>query len=198
MTSGIYSIVNMVNGRRYIGSATYLSHRQNDHRRSLRNGTHTNRHLQRAWDKYGESAFAFEVLEECKIQYLVEREQWWMDVVRPDYNLVPRAGSNLGMNHTEEARHRMSEATKGRKFTDEHRLHLSESQKGSKATAEHRRHMSEALKGRKRSAEHRLHLSEAMKGHRRTAEHCRHISEAKKGVPWSEAQRAAFERRATP
>jgi hypothetical protein len=58
--------------------------------------------------------------------------------------------------------------------------------------------MSEALKGRKRSAEHRLHLSEAMKGHRRTAEHCRHISEAKKGVPWSEAQRAAFERRATP
>lgn len=55
--SGIYQIRNLVNGKVYIGSACRLNSRKSDHLRSLQRGNHVNQKLQRAWNKYGPSAF---------------------------------------------------------------------------------------------------------------------------------------------
>ena len=61
--SGIYRIVNKINGRVYVGSAVNLISRKMDHWKTLRAHRHRNRFLQRAWDKYGEENFDFVVIE---------------------------------------------------------------------------------------------------------------------------------------
>lgn len=64
MTAGVYAIVNMVNGTRYIGSTKKsAAHRFMTHRRLLRSGKHPNHSLQAAWVEHGEDAFIIEALE---------------------------------------------------------------------------------------------------------------------------------------
>ena len=79
--SGIYSITHVATKRRYIGSARNLRRRIWDHRSRLRHERHGNLHLQRAWNKYGEKEFAFEVLETCldSPAVLIVKEQAWID-----------------------------------------------------------------------------------------------------------------------
>ena len=67
--SGVYQIRNLNNGRVYIGSAKCFRVRQNQHLKSLVNGTHHNKFLQNDFNKCGEEAFVFEVLQ------VVEGEQ---------------------------------------------------------------------------------------------------------------------------
>ena len=77
--SGIYQIRNLVNGKVYVGSAVNLQHRRREHRSDLRNGTHHSIKLQRAYNKYGESSFAFEILEYVEDRnQLIEREQYYI------------------------------------------------------------------------------------------------------------------------
>ena len=59
--SGIYKITNNVNGKFYIGSSQNISRRWYDHKRELRIQKHHNKYLQRAWNKYGEENFSFEI-----------------------------------------------------------------------------------------------------------------------------------------
>ena len=65
MTSGIYEIVNVVNGHRYIGQSSNIPRRWNNHLSCLSRGKSKNPHLQRSWNKYGRDAFSFSVLGEC-------------------------------------------------------------------------------------------------------------------------------------
>lgn len=102
MNTGIYAIRNILNGKRYVGSTIKLSHRFYEHRRNLRKGTHFNPILQNAWDKHGENNFVYEIVEECKSQILLEREEFWIKELKSykeecGYNICkkPRA-SRLG------------------------------------------------------------------------------------------------------
>lgn len=77
--SGIYKITNNVNGKFYIGSSQNISRRWYDHKRELRIQKHHNKYLQRAWNKYGEENFSFEIVEECKVEELSDREQLYIE-----------------------------------------------------------------------------------------------------------------------
>ncbi|MDQ3684416.1 MAG: GIY-YIG nuclease family protein [Acidobacteriota bacterium] len=77
--SGVYRILCIPTGKIYIGSAVDLRARWGTHRRSLRRGTHYNFHLQRAWDKYGETNFEFSVMELMGTSDLLRAEQTWID-----------------------------------------------------------------------------------------------------------------------
>lgn len=90
---GVYQIRCEVSGRIYIGSSCSISDRWYMHRRELRLGTHHSKPLQRAWSKHGESSFAFSVLEECEKAVLLQREQFYMDSLRPQYNVCKVAGT---------------------------------------------------------------------------------------------------------
>ena len=68
-SSGIYQIRNETNERIYIGSAKEFKSRLTCHLKSLRKGTHHNKFLQNDFNKCGEDAFIFEVIE------VVEGEQ---------------------------------------------------------------------------------------------------------------------------
>ena len=95
--SGVYEIANLVNGKRYIGSATNFRGRWNVHRSDLRKGKHHSKKLQHAWNKYGAEAFRFGPLLLCSKPNLIFFEQRCLDGLRPEYNIATVAGSILGM-----------------------------------------------------------------------------------------------------
>lgn len=122
--SGVYLIVGP-NGRRYVGSALNISKRCCDHWKSLTEGHHHSVLLQRAWNKHGGARFLFSVLMlvEDKTQ-LVPTEQYWIDYfgsadAKRGYNVAPKAGSQLGVIHSAEARERTAAGLRGRKLSDE-------------------------------------------------------------------------------
>lgn len=113
--SGIYEIVNLVNGKRYVGSAVSFKKRWTYHRRDLRGGRHHSRHLQHSWRKYGEQSFEFRIIETVDDpRQLIEREQHYINALAPEYNQSPTAGSCLG--------HRQSAETKARQSARNKRL----------------------------------------------------------------------------
>lgn len=63
MISCIYTITNKINGKIYVGKTYNFFNRKSQHKCALRENTHENRHLQRAWNTYGEDSFIFEILE---------------------------------------------------------------------------------------------------------------------------------------
>ena len=57
---GIYGIRNKINNKIYIGKTMQsFGDRWDCHRAMLNGGYHDNKHLQRAWDKYGKNNFEF-------------------------------------------------------------------------------------------------------------------------------------------
>src|ERR1035437_4313461 len=73
--SGIYSITHIARGKRYIGSSKNIYQRIKEHRLVLRHGGHCNPYLRKAWIRYGESAFKFEVIEDGILEEnLIEKE----------------------------------------------------------------------------------------------------------------------------
>lgn len=127
--SGIYEIVNLVNGKRYVGSAADSSKRFREHRRFLKLGEHPNIHLQRAWTKHGSERFEFRLIEKCPVAMLIKREQAHIDE-GADYNICPTAGSTLGRATSAETRRKIGARNRGSKKpprSAEHRAALSAS-----------------------------------------------------------------------
>lgn len=195
--SGIYRIRNTVNGRVYVGSAVDMAKRWHEHRKHLRKGDHHSRHLQSAWSKYGEAAFAFEIIEVIERKdLLITREQWHLDGAfatgRP-YNISPAAGSLLGFRHTQASKSRMSLVQKGKGLGStasvETRARISFALKGRLHSAETRKNMSLAQKGHAVSPETRKKISMAHKGKTYSPEYCKNMSLALKGRIFSEEHR---------
>lgn len=81
--SGIYKIVNKIDGKYYVGSTKNFNERINRHFKSLRRGKHHNINLQRSFDKYGEESFEFVVLETCEVTNLLTLEQLFLNKLKP-------------------------------------------------------------------------------------------------------------------
>lgn len=114
----IYEIRNTINNKRYVGSTVSLKTRKSGHFSKLRKGKHHSIILQRAFDKYGENAFFFSIIEENIPQdYLIEREQYWLDKLKPEYNIAKIAGarSRFGVIASNETRAKMSASAKKKK-----------------------------------------------------------------------------------
>lgn len=151
--SGIYAITNVITNDCYVGSSARLAHRRQQHFNALRRGCHACQHLQRSFDKYGESSFVFSVLEETlpEKDVLIQREQHWMDTLQPRFNKRVVAHSNLGMKNSEETRLKKSEAAKKRPpHSPEVIARIAAKRRGSKRSEAAKRKTSETLKANKR------------------------------------------------
>jgi len=183
--SGVYAIKNTINGKVYVGSAVTLKNRRHTHMAMLRQNKHHSRKLQNSWNKYGESAFVFEVLERVvDKELLVIREQYQIDLldsVKRGYNICPAAGSPLGVKHTDETRRKVSLALTGRPCSAETKAKMSASRMGYKPTVEAVEKMAAALRGQKRpcSEKRRLAISKAKKGIRTREPGWKHTPEAR-------------------
>lgn len=192
--SGIYLIRNSRTKKVYIGSAVNIKQRWREHYKSLQRKTHGNRHLQNAWNKYGEKTFEFKILFKCDVNELLFWEQrainlhkilfGWNNL----YNLCPIAGSSLGIKRSLKTRMKLSEVFKKRKASLITRIRISKAKKGkpngclgkklSQATKDK---ISIGNKGKKRTLETKIKLSEANKGKILSPEHCIKLSESHKG-----------------
>ncbi len=103
---GVYRWINKINGNAYIGSSVNISVRMYTYY-SLRSLAKSNRPIDRALLKYGFSNFILEILEYCDKNNVIEREQYYMDLIKPQYNIVEIAGSTLGYKHTPESLSKM-------------------------------------------------------------------------------------------
>lgn len=123
----IYLIRNKYSGKVYVGSTSCTRQRWSKHRTRLRKDKHTNRRLQKDWNRYGEDAFIFEVVSEANTtEEAYQEEQRFMDQYKSyeegfGYNILPNAGTPKGRVHIEPTKRKMSEAAKGRKLSLEQR-----------------------------------------------------------------------------
>ena len=102
---GIYSITNILNGKRYIGQTYNFKDRWMRHRSYLKHNSEHNAHLQNAWNKYGASNFKFEIIEVCPFSDLDEREIYWInyyDSKNTSYNFADGGLGCKGYKHTKE------------------------------------------------------------------------------------------------
>lgn len=89
---GIYSITNTTNGKKYIGMSRNIHRRWAEHTSELNGHAHDNVFLQRAWDKDGQDAFDFAVVELCAESVLSEREIFY---IKEYHSLSHEHGYNL-------------------------------------------------------------------------------------------------------
>ena len=101
--AGVYRIVNIIDGKVYIGGTVNLSARRRNHFTCLRLGYHGNPRLQKAYNVYGRSAFRFEVIQNLDSDLEIkEAEQKSLDEYKASnpqygYNIAPRSESTKGV-----------------------------------------------------------------------------------------------------
>lgn len=196
--SGIYAIVNKVNGKRYVGSAVDIAQRWRQHTYKLRKNNHHSKHLQNAWNKYGNEAFDFIVLEIVDdTSRLIETEQKHLDECFPHYNNNRKAGSILGFRFSEETKLKMSKIHTGFRHTKESIKKMSEYWSGrprGEYSEERRKNMSLSKKGKpvsdlqkealargrakQKSEETKKRMSESQKGYKPAPETIEKLKQA--------------------
>ncbi len=167
--AGVYSIFCTPTKKFYVGSAYNIRKRWNGHKAALNVGKHRNQYLQRAWNKYGQGAFVFEVLEECTPANALVREQIWLDsaieIGTPIFNSSLKT-SGGGGSPSLETRRKLREAGLRRKHSLETRMKMSVAQKRPRKPQHPswRKAISEANRGRKCLPEFGEKVSKRMTG----------------------------------
>jgi group I intron endonuclease len=136
--TGVYKIRNLITDDCYVGSAAYsFNKRWNTHKHQLKNNKHHSIILQRAWNKYGEKNFKFEIIECCEPSDCLVKKQHYLDNLKPKYNIHLNAESPLGRKLKLEHCKKISDRTIGEKnsffgkhHTEETKKLLSEKLKG--------------------------------------------------------------------
>jgi group I intron endonuclease len=127
--SGIYRWVNRINNKCYIGSSVNLHSRLlNYYNKNYLNKKLLirNSHIYRALLLYDYDNFNLEILEYCDRNSVIEREQYYIDLLKPEYNILTKAGSSLGFKHSTETLLKF----KDRKLSPEALINLKKAKKG--------------------------------------------------------------------
>jgi group I intron endonuclease len=96
-----------LNGNSYVGSSVNLGRRFLEYFK-IDYLNRNNMVISKALLKHGYSSFSLEILEYCEPKKCIEREQYYLDLLKPEYNILLNAGSLLGFKHSDEAIAKMS------------------------------------------------------------------------------------------
>ena len=127
---GIYKITNP-SGKIYIGQSVNIKKRWNQYQNIQKTGM--GRHIYNSLKKYSPKNHIFEIIEECLIEQLNEREIYWIDFynsLNEGMNLNNGGGSNG--KHTEETKNIIRLKATGRKLSQEVKQKISQSKMGNK------------------------------------------------------------------
>lgn len=155
---GIYSIKNIINGKIYIGQSVDIKSRIRNHKWALRHNRHENDHLQKSFNKYGESGFIFDMICECEEQELDNMERFYIKLyncIDPNFGYNSETGGNLNKHWSEELHTKMSEKRRGensgmwgKKHTEETKAIMREKALGRQMSDEAKEKSSKSHKGK--------------------------------------------------
>lgn len=173
--------------RIYIGSSSNYLKRKYEHILKLKQKKHSSPKLQNHFNKYGSKDLEFIVLERMQVvdrKYLLEREQHYIDTLKPFFNCNPTAGSSFGYKWTEEQLKRYADNRKP--ISEETRMKLSKTSKGRKMPEEAKEKIRQWHLGRKNPESANIKNSIRMMGKKHAQGHvC--SEEVKRG--WSEKRK---------
>lgn len=143
--AGIYSFVNLVNGKRYIGQAVDIDRRIKSHYLRLIRSVDDALKLQNAWNKYGYQNFVVETLISAEEEHTKEYLKSWLDYLEKDYiqyydshkngyNCTDGGEGNLGYVHSDETKQKQRIKRLGKPLSNETKIKMSKSLKGLKRT----------------------------------------------------------------
>ena len=115
---GVYKIESILNGRIYIGSSVNVLRRWRLHKSELLNNKHHSIILQRHVNKYGLEDLVFSLLEETHEKIIIEREQHYIDLLKPFFNIRKVADSNIGIKRSIETKEKLRLINLGKKLSD--------------------------------------------------------------------------------
>ena len=109
--TGVYCLVNLINGHIYIGSSVNLAVRMSNYLNTtyLKNRKNNNMPIIQALLKYGQENFAILIVEYVDIENLSVRETFYITHFLPYYNVLKQGYSSLGYKHTEATKKLLSE-----------------------------------------------------------------------------------------
>lgn len=198
----IYSITNVINNKRYIGKSNFLERRIDNHLRELRNNRHGNKHLQKAWNKYGESNFIIEIIEKIDNENILnDREIFWINAYSSH---ISKFGYNKTMggdggNTNEEIREKISNKLKGenhplygktgklspnygKKHSNETKEKIRKANTGKVISNQTREKLRLINLGKKHTEKTKVKISSSLMGEKNAFYGRRHTEEAKKKI----------------
>ena len=81
-------------------------------------------------------------MEYCNKEDLIKREQYYLELLNPEYNICTTAGSTLGKLHSEETKAKIAEAAIGRIHSEETKAKIAEAGIGRRHSEETKQKMS--------------------------------------------------------
>nr|YP_009543492.1 GIY-YIG endonuclease [Coniothyrium glycines]AYU74382.1 GIY-YIG endonuclease [Coniothyrium glycines] len=162
--AGVYRWVNILTGDTYIGSAVDLSRRFKVYysEKSIKGVLNRSKsNILSAIIKYGYSNFTLEVLEYSNSSDTISREQYYLDFLYPEYNILSVASSSLGKLHAEETKSKISSSLKGRSLSEETKQKMSGSRTGKIFSGETKQILSELRTGKASPFLNKIHNEEA-------------------------------------
>jgi group I intron endonuclease len=109
--SGVYQIVNETNGKSYVGSSKDITNRWKKWKFVFKSEIKYVSLLKKAVQKYGIEHFTFIIIEECEStkELLEARENYYIETLRPEYNILQKAYTSLGFKHSEKTLQKLRE-----------------------------------------------------------------------------------------
>lgn len=156
--AGVYRLVNKTNNKTYVGSSINITLRFYKYF-NIKHLYKSKTSIHLALLKYGYSNFSLEIIEYCDINILLLREQYYIDLLIPEYNILQIAGSSLGYKHnqntlnlfknkrnvSEESKKLLSKAAIGRILSDAVKNKISASHLGKKLSIKTRARISATI-----------------------------------------------------
>lgn len=154
----IYRWVNKLNNKSYVGSTVNFYSRFYKYF-NVRTLNTLETPIYNALAKYGLDNFRLEIIEYCDRKNILEREQYYLNLLKPEYNILKVAGSSIGFKHnektldyfknvrkiSEEAKHKLSLAASKRTLTELEKKKLSDTRIGIKLSDITRQKISESM-----------------------------------------------------
>lgn len=118
--SGVYCLINKVDGHAYVGSSINLASRMRNYLNNayLKSQQNINMPITRALLKYDQSNFSLLILEYVESASLTARETFYITHIIPYYNVLKQGYSSLGYKHTEEVKKLLSKLASNRVHSD--------------------------------------------------------------------------------
>lgn len=134
--SGVYRWKSNITNKEYIGSSTNLVSRLYSYYSLKHLEKQSSSLISKALLKQGHSAFSLEILEYCNPSEVIAREQYYIDLFKPEYNILSTAGSSYGRLRTDKTKLNIKQVRLGSTHLEETKVKIATALLGRKDSAD--------------------------------------------------------------